>query len=283
MTAPRRFIVSTVFAWSLTIAVGVMTVAGVVAAFLPADMLDQSATRLACVLSFAALAGLALGNANCAAAAAQHSVSQGAPFWTATFPALLNAAIFCAASVIGVHLGWEMLKAGAQPGIHLPETWIVDTAAFLVSFAKVAQAWVVETRRSLDAAQIAASEAAEREELSAIRKAERSATRPPRQPFQPEVVDGGRPAGQISHVSQPVAGAVAVSAAVTGILADQPADAASFQPPALEMVSHSEQTWASAEAHAAALLKAGQSERAVARTTGLSRYKVGQLKEVAAA
>lgn len=274
MTEPRRFIVSTIFAWALTIAVGVMTVAGVVAAFLPAEVLDQSATRMACVLAFAALAGLALGNANCAAAAAQHTVSQGAPFWTATFPALLNAAIFCAASVIGVHLGWEMLKTGAQPDIHLPNTLAVDVAAFLVSFAKVAQAWVVETRRSLDAAQIEAARLAERDELSAIREADRSATRPKRRPFQPEVVEGGRPAG---HVSQPVAVGVAVSATVAGAVADQPADAASFQPPELTPVSHSAMTYEGPEAHAAALLAAGESKRAVARKTGLSRYKVGEI------
>jgi len=290
MTEPRKFIVSTVFAWALTIAVGVMTVAGVVAAFLPADVLDQSATRMACVLAFAALAGLALGNANCAAAAAQHSVSQGAPFWTATFPALLNAAIFCAASVIGVHLGWEMLKVGAQPNIHLPSTLVVDVAAFLVAFAKVAQAWVVETRRSLDAAQIAAADAAERAELSAIRAAQQSATladpkakRPASQPFQPKVVEGGRTASQIGHFGQPAANALAVSAAVVGALADRPADAATFELPNLEPVNHSERTYASAEDHAAALLQTGLSQRAVVRQTGLSRYMVGQIARSAAA
>ena len=265
MTQPRRFIVSTLFAWALTIAVGVMTVSGVVAAFLPTDVLDQSATRLACVVAFAALAGLSLGNANCAAAAAQHAVSRGAPFWTATFPALLNAAIFCGASVIGVHLGWEILKAGAPEGIQLPDTATVDAAAFLVAFAKVAQAWVVETRRSLDVAQIAAAEAAEREALSAIRKAERSANHPTRQPFQPEVVEGGRSANQINHISQPLVGVATVSAAVAGAVAGRPADAATFDPTTIGPTIHSEQTWASAEAHAAALLNAGNSQRSVVR------------------
>ena len=84
-------------------------------------------------------------------------------------------------------------------------------------------------------------------------------------------------AGQVSHVSQSVAGAVAVSATVAGVVADRPAEAASFQPPPLEQVSHSQQTWASREAHAAALLKGGLSQRAVVRETGLSRYMVGQI------
>jgi hypothetical protein len=125
----------------------------------------------------------------------------------------------------------------------------------------------------------AAHEKAEREtaeELAAIRarSASQPATQPKRQPFQPAVVEGGRPASQIS---QSVAGAVAVSATVAGAVADRPAEAASVQPPRLEAVSHSEQTWASAEAHAAALLAEGLSRRAVAEQTGLTRYKVGQI------
>ncbi|MEQ1809374.1 MAG: hypothetical protein ABL889_05595 [Terricaulis sp.] len=286
MTQPRRFIVSTVFAWALTIAVGVMTVAGVVAAFLPTDMLDQSATRLTCVVAFAALAGLSLGNANCAAAAAQHTVSQGAPFWTATAPALLNAAIFCAASVVGVHLGWEILKVGAQPNIHLPDTATVDGMAFLVAFAKVSQAWVVETRRSLDAAQIEAAKVAEREELAAIRKTERStmtpdqpANRPTRQPFQPEVVEGGRPDNQINHIGPPLVSRSVEPTAETAVVADRPINAAIFELTTIEPDSHSEQTWASAEAHAAALLNAGNSQRSVVRDTGLTRYKVGRIAD----
>lgn len=272
MTEPRKFIVSTIFAWSLTISVGVMTVAGVVAAFLPPEMIDQPTLRVACVLSFAALAGLALGNANCAAAAAQHTVSQGAPFWTATAPALLNAAIFCAASVIGVHLGWEILKASAQPGIHLPDTAVVDVAAFLVAFAKVAQAWVVETRRSLDAASIALADAAAREEMAAIRAADKSAVRPPRQPFQPAVVEGGRTP---SRAGQVATGVAVVTAGMTGAMADRPAEAATFALPSLEPVNHSEQTWPNREAHAAALLAQGRSQREAAKLTGLTRYKVG--------
>lgn len=277
MTEPRRFTVSTIFSWALTIAVGVMTVAGVAAAFLPPTMLDQEMTRLACVVAFAAVAGLALGNANCAAAAAQHAVSAGAPFWSAVFPALLNAAIFCAASVIGVHLGWEILKSGAQPGIALPSTAAVDAAAFLIGFAKVAQAWVVETRRSLDAVSIAAADAAERELRSAIRAADRSANQPARQPFQPEVVEGGRSTSQFGQCGHGAAGAAAIAVGVAGAMADQPTEAARFQPPTLAVPDHSARTWADREAHAKALLQQGISQREAARTTGVTRYKVGRI------
>jgi hypothetical protein len=125
----------------------------------------------------------------------------------------------------------------------------------------------------------AAHEKSEREmaeELAAIRarSASQPASQPKRQPFQPAVVEGGRPASQIG---QSVAGAVAVSATVAGAVADRPAEAASVQPPRLEAVSHSHRTWASAEAHAAALLAEGLSRRAVAEQTGLTRYKVGQI------
>lgn len=277
MTEPRRFTVSTIFSWALTIAVGVMTVAGVAAAFLPPTMLDQEMTRLACVIAFAAVAGLALGNANCAAAAAQHAVSESAPFWTAVFPPLLNAAIFCAASVIGVHLAWETLKAGAQPGIALPSTAAVDAAAFLIGFAKVAQAWIIETRRSLDAASIATADAAERELRSAIHAADRSASQPARKQFQPEVVEGGRSASQFGQLSHGAAGAAAVAVGVTASVAGQPTEAAMFQRPMLAPSDHSARTWADREAHAKALLEQGTSQREAARTTGVTRYKVGKI------
>lgn len=130
------------------------------------------------------------------------------------------------------------------------------------------------------------------EELAAIRgrsanaEPKRPANRPASQPFQPVVVEGGRPAAEISQPASRsashVAGAVAVSATVAGVVADRPAEAVEFQPPQLKPAIHSEQTWASPEAHAAALLASGLSQRAVVRQTGLSRYKVGQIAQHAA-
>lgn len=94
------------------------------------------------------------------------------------------------------------------------------------------------------------------------------------------MVEGGR--SKVSRSGQ-VAGALAVSATIAGVTADRPADAASFSLPALEPVNHSERTYASAEAHAAALLQAGLSQRAVGRETGLTRYMVGRIAKTAAA
>lgn len=107
------------------------------------------------------------------------------------------------------------------------------------------------------------------EELAAIR-ARQSVDRPPRQPFQPEVVEGGRS-------GQALAGVTAASVALAGGVTDRAPEAVSFQPPNLPTVSHSEQTWANPEAHAKALLAEGRSQREAARLTGLTRYMVGQI------
>lgn len=292
MTTERpSYLWSTVCAWGLTISVVILGVCGAMAMFMPgADLLGVSLSHW-CVVAFAAMAALAVASANNAAAAAMHAISQPTGWhWPTLAPAILCAVGFAIASNVAVHLGWSVLTASAsQPG-KLPEPWKVEMAALFLCFAKPAMAWIIEGRRAMDAASQRAAEAAEAAELSAIRDAQRSATladpkakRPASQPFQPKVVEGGRPASQIGHVGQSVAGAVAVSATVAGVVADRPADAASFQPPPLEQVSHSQQTWASREAHAAALLKNGLSQRAVVRETGLSRYMVGQIAKVEAA
>lgn len=125
------------------------------------------------------------------------------------------------------------------------------------------------------------------EELATIRQRAANAEpqRPADQPVfsQPrlELVEGGR---QVADAGRTVAGVAAISASVAGVVADRPAEAASFQPPALPAVSHSEKTWASAEAHAAALLGQRIAQREVARVTGLSRYRVGQIaRDISAA
>lgn len=292
MTTERpSYLWSTVCAWGLTISVVILGVCGAMAMFMPGvDLLGVSLSHW-CVVAFAAMAALAVASANNAAAAAMHAISQPTGWhWPTLAPAILCAVGFAIASNVAVHLGWSVLTAAASQPEKLPEPWKVELAALFLCFAKPAMAWIIEGRRAMDAADQRAAEAAEAAELSAIRDAQRSAKvaepeakRPAIQPFQPKVVEGGRPASQISHVGQSVAGAVAVSATVAGVVADRPAEAASFQPPALEQVSHSQQTWASREAHAAALLKTGLSQRAVVRETGLSRYMVGQIAKADAA
>lgn len=281
-TERPSYLWSTVCAWGLTISVVILGVCGAMAMFMPGvDLLGVSLSHW-CVVAFAAMAALAVASANNAAAAAMHAISQPTGWhWPTLAPAILCAVGFAIASNVAVHLGWSVLTASASQPEKLPEPWKVEMAALFLCFAKPAMAWIIEGRRAMDAADQRAADLAEAAELSAIRDAQRSAKvaepesqRPASQPFRPEVVEGGR---SVSHVGQSVAGAVAVSATVAGVVADRPAEAASFQPPPLEQVSHSQQTWASREAHAAALLKGGLSQRAVVRETGLSRYMVGQI------
>lgn len=76
-TARSSYLWSVVCAWALTIAVGALTVAGVLAMFMRLGPDGDAALRTLCVISFAAVAGLALANANNAAAAAMHAMSRG--------------------------------------------------------------------------------------------------------------------------------------------------------------------------------------------------------------
>jgi len=91
-----------------------------------------------------------------------------------------------------------------------------------------------------------------------------------RQPFRPEVVEGGR-AAQVAAL----VGAVALGNA------GEAAQAAPMSPPELppkpQSVAHSQRTWAHADEHAAHLLAQGVSQRQVAATTGLSRWQVRRL------
>lgn len=285
MSDRPSYLWSTVCAWGLTISVVILGVCGAMAMFMPgADLLGVQLSHW-CVFAFATMAALAVASANNAAAAAMHAISQpGGWHWPTLAPAILCAIGFAVASNVAVHLGWSVLTAAASQPEKLPEPWKVEMAALFLCFAKPAMAWIIEGRRAMDAASRRAVELAEAAELSAIREAQRSAKvvdaqpdRPASQPFQPKVVEGGRPANQISHVGQPVAGALAVSAAVAGVVADRPAEAATFELPTLEPVNHSERTYASAEDHAAALLRAGESQRAVGRATGLTRYQVSKI------
>jgi hypothetical protein len=235
------------------------------------------------VVAFAAVAGLALGNANCAAAAAQHAVSRKAPFWSAAFPALLNAAIFCAASVIGVHLGWEMLAAGAPPNVELPETATVDLAAFLVAFAKVAQAWVVEMRRSLDEAAIQEEADKQAAELAAIRndnrrlagEAEQSRPRLVHSSDLPTDEAPSRPKLLNTTIKAAAAGGVAWGSAEAAALpADQPAPAA-----ILPFSQPTAGVWPDGETHCRHLIAAEgwRGRNALARETRLTKYRCAQL------
>lgn len=288
----QRYLWSTACAWGLTISVVVLGVCGAMAMFMPeADLLGFKLSHW-CVVAFASMAALAVASANNAATAGMHAISRPEGWhWPTLIPAAICAVGFAAASNVAVHLGWSVLEGSASRPEALPSPWLINLAALFLCFAKPAMAWIIEGRKAMDATDKRAAEMALQDELSAIRATQqpakvanaepkRPATQPASQPFQPVVVEGGRPAG---HIGQQVAGVVAVSASVAGTVADRPAEAAMYQPPLVEAVSHSAQTWPNAEAHAAALLAQGKSQRAVVRETGLSRYMVGVIARSAAA
>lgn len=183
MTAERpSYLWSVVCAWALTIAVGALTVAGVLAMFMRLGPDGDAALRTLCVISFAAVAGLALANANNAAAAAMHAMTRGTHWkqwhWPTLLPALICAAGFCLSSVIGVHLGWEIMTRGATHA-ELPEAPQVLIAAAFLAFAKPAMSWVIEGRRAMDKADADAAEALENTRLDALRQAEIASRNPP--------------------------------------------------------------------------------------------------------
>jgi hypothetical protein len=241
--------------------------------------------RTLCVISFAAVAGLALANANNAASAAMHAMSRGT-HWThwhfATLvPAVICAVGFCLSSVIGVHLGWEIMTQGvthAQP----PKAEQVLIAAAFLAFAKPAMSWVIEGRRTMDKAEADAAEALENARLDALRQAD-IASRSPNVTHLP------------SRVRRTLAGAAAfalAASAASGTQADaapQVQEDAPSPTPASDALTHSE--YASVETPLASdaaydarveearrlLLSGGRSNRAIARLTHLSPSKVDRL------
>lgn len=163
---------SVVCAWGLTIAVGAMTVSGVLAMFLRPGGGWETHLRTICVWAFAAVAGLALTNANNAAAAAMHAASRSPMNRKVFWPACVCALGFCFASVIGVHLGWEVMTHDEMRHMKMPEPGAVLAAGAFLAFGKVAMNWIVEGRRMMDKADADAAEASENARLDAIRQAD---------------------------------------------------------------------------------------------------------------
>lgn len=172
--ARPNYLWSVACAWGLTTAVAVLTVSGVLAKFLPAQSAAGAPLRVICVLAFACVAALAIANANNAAGAAQHAASHPAGInWPILIPATLCAFGFAGASLIGIDLGWNVMAHGASP-TDMPETGHVLAAGGFLGLAKIAMSWIIEGRRSMDKADAAVADAAHREELSAIRAADRA-------------------------------------------------------------------------------------------------------------
>jgi hypothetical protein len=177
MNTIRDYRWSSIFAWGLTLSGASLAVGGVVGMFWPAT--DISAL---CIVAFAGMMAFGIGLVNCSAAGAlqavKHRKEDGRQVdWTVLAPALAVCFGFAFATNIGVHMGWEVVKANAPAGAHLPPAVTIDAVFYIFAFAKPAMAWIVEGRKAMDAEvearRIATrkKEQAEREQLELARLA----------------------------------------------------------------------------------------------------------------
>lgn len=171
----RNYTWSSIFAWGLTLSGATLATGGVVGMFWP--QLDIS---WLCVAAFAAMMAFGIGLVNCAASGAMHAIKHrkadgGKVDWAVLLPALLCCVGFAFATNIGVHMGWEIVKANAPAGAALPPATTVDIVFYIFAFAKPAMAWIVEGRKSMDAEAHAMRQAQRRKEAAEMAAAEAAA------------------------------------------------------------------------------------------------------------
>ncbi len=168
----REYTWSSIFAWGLTLSGATLATAGVVGMFWP-----QLDIAWLCVAAFAGMMAFGIGLVNCSAAGALHAIKHCKPNgrrvdWAVLVPALACCAGFAFATNIGVHFGWEILKANAPVDARLPPAATVDAVFYVFAFAKPAMAWIVEGRKTMDAEDFAARQAARRTEAAEMAAAE---------------------------------------------------------------------------------------------------------------
>ena len=147
----RTYTWSSIFAWGLTLSGATLATGGVLGMFWP-----QMDIGWLCVGAFAAMMAFGIGLVNCAASGAMHAIKHrkadgGKVDYAVLLPALACCAGFAFATNIGVHMGWEIVKANAPAGAHLPPAATVDIVFYIFAFAKPAMAWIVEGRKAMDA------------------------------------------------------------------------------------------------------------------------------------
>ncbi len=156
--------------WGLTACVGIQLVAGVLAVFVPDQMgMDRDTLRLVCALGFAGICAFALAAGNCCAAHASAAFAAGKAGRHVFWPAVLLAVLFCGASLLGVDLGWSILKATNGEPIELPADELIFLASLLLAPAKPTMQWIVEGRIALD---LAAAASEERQAIDLARERE---------------------------------------------------------------------------------------------------------------
>ncbi len=168
----RDYSWSTIFAWGLTLSGAALATGGVVGMFWP--HLDIG---WICIIAFAAMMAFGIGLVNCSAAGALHAVkhrkADGTQVdWTVLVPALAVCLGFAFATNIGVHLGWEIVKANAPAGAKLPPSSTINIVFYIFAFAKPAMAWIVEGRKAMDAESRAIMQAQRRAEAQRLAETE---------------------------------------------------------------------------------------------------------------
>lgn len=168
----REYTWSSIFAWGLTLSGATLATGGVIGMFWP-----QFDITWLCVAAFAGMMAFGIGLVNCSAAGALQAIKHRKPNgrrvdWAVLLPALACCAGFAFATNIGVHFGWEILKANAPAGARLPPAATVDAVFYVFALAKPAMAWIVEGRKTMDAENFATRQALRRREAADIAAAE---------------------------------------------------------------------------------------------------------------
>ena len=168
----RDYTWSSIFAWGLTLSGATLATGGVIGMFWPHFNISWM-----CVVAFAGMMAFGIGLVNCAASGAMHAIKHrkldgGRVDWAVLLPALACCVGFAFATNIGVHMGWEIVKANAPDGATLPPAATIDLVFYIFAFAKPAMAWIVEGRKAMDAETMSARQAQRRKEASEIAAAE---------------------------------------------------------------------------------------------------------------
>ena len=131
----------------LVVSVGTMLVSGVLLLFLPISDAWRDALRTACALGLAGMGLCALICAQCAAAHAQAGW-EGRRLLSLCLPGLTLAIGLALTSMVGVHLGWQVLTLGAPET--LPSSAQITGASLFLALSKPAMSWLVAGRLAID-------------------------------------------------------------------------------------------------------------------------------------
>jgi hypothetical protein len=155
-TAEKDFAASNLFAWGLTGCVATLAVCAILSL---GGIGDADALGSVCIVAFAGVAGFALALANVSAGHLMQFAHQWkhGRYRAQAIIAGICALGFCLASLLGVEMGWQIVKSRAT-GWVMPPDWVVLVAASFIAFAKPAMTLLIEARRLADAERAAEDE-----------------------------------------------------------------------------------------------------------------------------